>query len=75
MSVNLSGITFEVKTSKLSLSEISFQIYGCVFLHNITFEITDENIITSQKGFLLNNKLIFKNNKMLIKYTTWQHNL
>lgn len=70
MSVNLSGITFEIKTSKLSLSEISFQIYGCVFLHNISFEITDENIPINQKGFLLNNKLISRNNKILTKITT-----
>lgn len=68
--LTFSGVTFEVKTSSMSLKNISFQIYGCVFLHNITFEITDEVISTNKKGFSINNKIISKNNKILTKLIT-----
>lgn len=69
MSVRLKDISFQVKTSSLAVKDVSFQVYGCVFLHDITFEITDEIISTSEKGFSKNNKIISKNNKILTKLT------
>lgn len=70
MSVSLSGISFEIKTSKLSINELSFQIYGCVFLHNLSFEISDDDVILQTKIKTSNGRIIKKNNKILVKYLT-----